>query len=61
MTDGPHTAADSANDERVAAEIWARHRSRQRRLILAGFVLALAVYTLLRLVIAPWLNPLLGL
>lgn len=44
-----------------AAHAWAQHRRKQRRLIFAGFVLALAVYTTLRVVVAPWLNPLLGL
>jgi hypothetical protein len=43
------------------AHAWARHRRKQRRLIFAGFVLALAVYMTLRVVVAPWLNPLLGL
>lgn len=43
------------------AQLLARHRRRQRWLIAAGFALALVVYSLLRTVIAPWLNPLLGL
>jgi hypothetical protein len=52
---------DAATRGDDATQAWARHRRRQRRLIAASFVLALLVYTLLRTVIAPWLNPLLGL
>lgn len=47
--------------ELVDAEAQRLNRRRQRRLIALGFALAIGVYTLLRLVIAPWLNPLLGL